>query len=206
MQHLSYVEQRGKVNFPEFTAERVYMKEFYKEKGLPSELSRWQNTVDSMLEGVETDEPIYLMIDQGVVKGGTSHRRGGLHVDGYWNPGVKAHGGRHGYQPPQHHGTKHFGSWKTGGWVNCDFKDKEALILASSLTAARGYQGIWEGSCGEGGDCSHINTSNLKEVVMHAGNIYAGNVTMLHESLPVAEDCIRTLVRLNVPGWSPEKY
>ena len=35
MQHLSYVEQRGKVNFPEFTAERVYMKEFYKEKGLP---------------------------------------------------------------------------------------------------------------------------------------------------------------------------
>ena len=195
MQHLSYVEQRGKVNFPEFTAERVYMKEFYKEKGLPSELSRWQNTVDSMLEGVETDGPIYLMIDQGVVKGGTSQRRGGLHVDGYWNPRISAHGG-----------TKHFGSWKTGGWVNCDFKDKEALILASSLTAARGYQGIWEGSCGEGGDCSHINTSNLKEVVMRAGNIYVGNVTMLHESLPVAEDCIRTLVRLNVPGWSPEKH
>ena len=195
MQHLSYVEQRGKVNFPEFTGERVYMKEFYKEKGLPSELSRWQNTVDSMLEGVETDGPIYLMIDQGVVKGGTSQRRGGLHVDGYWNPRISAHGG-----------TKHFGSWKTGGWVNCDFKDKEALILASSLTAARGYQGIWEGSCGEGGDCSHINTSNLKEVVMHAGNVYAGNVAMLHESLPVAEDCIRTLVRLNVPGWSPEKH
>ena len=195
MQHLSYVEQRGKVSFPEFTAERVYMKEFYKEKGLPSELSRWQNTVDSMLEGVETDGPIYLMIDQGVVKGGTSQRRGGLHVDGYWNPRISAHGG-----------TKHIGSWKTGGWVNCDFKDKEALILASSLTAARGYQGIWEGSCGEGGDCSHINTSNLKEVAMHAGNIYAGNVTMLHESLPVAEDCIRTLVRLNVPGWSPEKH
>ena len=195
MQHLSYVEQRGKVNFPEFTGERVYMKEFYKEKGLPSELSRWQNTVDSMLEGVETDGPIYLMIDQGVVKGGTSQRRGGLHVDGYWNPRISAHGG-----------NTHIGSWKTGGWVNCDFKDKEALILASSLTAARGYQGIWEGSCGEGGDCSHINTSNLKEVVMHAGNIYAGNVTMLHESLPVAEDCIRTLVRLNVPGWSPEKH
>ena len=195
MQHLSYVEQRGKVNFPEFTGERVYMKEFYKEKGLPSELSRWQNTVDSMLEGVETDGPIYLMIDQGVVKGGTSQRRGGLHVDGYWNPRISAHGG-----------AKHIGSWKTGGWVNCNFKDKEALILASSLTAARGYQGIWEGSCGEGGDCSHINTSNLKEVVMHAGNIYAGNVTMLHESLPVAEDCIRTLVRLNVPGWSPEKH
>ncbi len=195
MQHSSYVEQRGKVNFPEFTAERVYMKEFYKEKGLPSELSRWQSTVDSMLEGVDTDGPIYLMIDQGVIKGGTSHRRGGLHVDGYWNPRIGAHDG-----------TRHIGSWKTGGWVNCDFKDKEALILASSLTAARGYQGIWEGSCGEGGDCSHINTSNLKEVVMHAGNIYAGNVTMLHESLPVAEDCIRTLVRLNVPGWSPEKH
>ena len=155
MQYLSYVEQRGKVNFPEFTGERVYMKEFYKEKGLPSELSRWQNTVDSMLEGVETDGPIYLMIDQGVVKGGTSHRRSGLHVDGYWIPGVMAHGG-----------GRHAGSWKTGRWVNCDFNDKEALVLASSLTAARGYQGNWEGTCGEGGDCSHISTSNLKEVVM----------------------------------------
>ena len=91
MQHLSYVEQRGKVNFPEFTGERVYMKEFYKEKGLPSELSRWQNTVDSMLEGVETDGPIYLMIDQGVVKGGTSQRRGGLPVDGSWHPRISPH-------------------------------------------------------------------------------------------------------------------
>lgn len=197
MKHFSYVEQRNSVQFPEFTGERVYMKEFYKDKGLPFELSRWQPTVDAMLDGVGTDGPIYLTIDQGVVKAGSSHRRGGLHVDGYWNPWISAHGGGH-------CGGRHSGSWKTGGWVNCAFKEKEALILASSLTSARAYYGMWEGSCAEGGDCSHINADGMKEIIMQGGQIYAGNVTMLHESLPVKEDCIRTLVRLNVPGWSPE--
>lgn len=32
---------------------------------------------------------------------------------------------------------------------------------------------------------------------------YAGNVSMLHESMPLPTDTLRTLVRINVPGWSP---
>jgi hypothetical protein len=57
----------------------------------------------------------------------------------------------------------------------------------------------------DGGECSHIDTTDLQEVVMQAGFAYAGNVAMLHESLPVPMDCLRTVVRLNVPGWSPSK-
>lgn len=197
--NLSYVEQRGSVSFPEFTGERVYMREFTKKSGLPSDLSRWQKTVDHMLDDIITDNPIYIMIDQGVVKAGSSHRRAGLHLDGYWNPVSCSHGGG------GHGGRVSASSWDTGGrWGSCNFDKPEALILASSLTAACGYHGEWSGSCGEGGDCSHIDTSGMQALELMQGIVYAGNVSMLHESLPVASDSLRTLVRLSVPGWSPE--
>lgn len=107
MRHYQSIVRSGlSVTFPAFMAERVYMEEFTKQDGLPEHLSRWQNTVDTMLTGVDTDGPIYLMVDQAV-----------------------------------------------------------PLI--------RDY-------------------------------VYAGNVSMLHESLPVAETCERTVVRLNVPGWTPQ--
>jgi hypothetical protein len=55
----------------------------------------------------------------------------------------------------------------------------------------------------EGGDCSHIDVALLAHLPMMANQVYAGNVCCLHESLPVQQDSIRQLVRLNVPGWSP---
>lgn len=45
----SIVQPRGNVQFPEFTRERVYMREFKKKEGLPFDLRRWQPTVDAML-------------------------------------------------------------------------------------------------------------------------------------------------------------
>jgi hypothetical protein len=51
----SIVQERGRVVFPEHAGERVYMREIFKRKGLPPDLRRWQQTVDAMLEGVETD-------------------------------------------------------------------------------------------------------------------------------------------------------
>jgi hypothetical protein len=79
----------------------------------------------------------------------------------------------------------------------------EGIILASSVIGCRAYDGIWQGEPGEGGDCSHIDLSNLSPVLMLPAQVYAGNVNMLHESLPMGADCLRTVVRLNVPGWAP---
>lgn len=208
----SIVEERGSVVFPQFTGERVYMREFRKTDGLPLELARWQPTVDAMLDGIDTDGPIYLMIDQGLVRAGVSHRRPGLHIDGYWHPDVGVHGGHrgkaisaHGSTPPSdtgnHRGSRH--SAGAGGWENATYVEHEGILLASTVTAARALAGEFHGAPSEGGNCSHIDTNGLCEVMMHAGRTYAGNVTMLHESLPVARDCLRTLVRLNVPGWTP---
>lgn len=197
----SIVKQLCNVSFPIHTMERVYMQEFYKEKGLPDNLSRWQHTVDSMLQDVDTDGPIYIMIDQGIVKAGSSHRRPGVHIDGYWVPQMQCHSG-----PGGHIHAKNKGYWDGDYWKHSklDWPD-EAIILASDVKACAAYSGSWEGEIGEGGDCSSVDVSKLNRVELLPNVVYAGNVTMLHESLPISTDVLRTLVRLNVPGWSPKE-
>lgn len=182
---VSNVQQRGFVPFPEFTGERVYMREFTKAAGLPPDLARWQDTVDAMLDGVDTSGPIFLMVDQAPVKVATTHRRPGLHVDGYWNPALYAHG----------HGGGH-------GGHRIDGAESEALILASDVLGCAAYVGRFDGQPGDGGDCAHIDASGLLRVDMEPGRAWAGHTLhMLHEALPVRRDCLRTVVRLNVRGW-----
>lgn len=236
----SIVQARGAVTFPQHTGERVYMRPFYKANGLPFDLARWQPTVDAMLDGVDTDGPIYLMVDQGLVRAGVSHRRPGVHIDGYWNPAVRAHGGTGSHIGKSAHGGSgggHIGSGNRNGgahrgggghlgrsdaptrdhhsgggrhsagvqdtWASATYEEHEGILLASSVTAARAYAGQFDGQPGMGGDCQHIDLSGLRNVAMQSGQVFAGNVTMLHESLPVHADCLRTVVRLNVPGWTP---
>lgn len=202
----SLLKEIGPVQFPENTGERVYMLPFTKREGLPFHLSRWQLTIDAMLQGIDVEGPIYLMIDQGTVQMGKTHRRGGAHIDGNWNPTVNSHsgggggGGSHG-PPPGKHRPGGTGSGNGGGW-NCANFNPEALILASDVTASCAYVGEVEGEPAEGGDCCHIDLSNTLRVPLVAGKAYAGNVTMIHESLPLLRDCGRTLVRLNVPGYT----
>lgn len=223
----SKVKETGFVTLPDFQGERVYMLEFFQKSGLPDHLSRWQDTVDQMLDGITTDLPIYLMIDQKFVRKGEFHRRPGVHIDGYWVPAMGSHGGhggrhkpmafegRHGHKPfpvaPNvysgghgGHGGRHkpFPGSLEDSWENSDFSFPEALILASNVASAKGYEGIFSGPIKNGGACEHLDVSGLRDVPMEAGKAYVGNVTFLHETLPAAQDCLRTLVRLNVPGYS----
>lgn len=217
----SIVKEIGPVEFPAFTGERVYMLEIFKDKPLPETLKRWEPTVAQMLVGVDTDGPVYLMIDQKMVKATETHRRPGMHIDGFWMPENRAHGpahiimkeartGRHGrpeywqspkgvvsasgihYTPPVSpgHGTR----------VSDDIWPNETIILASDVSACRALVGNWQGEIGKGGDVTHLAFPDLQEIQFKANTAYAGNVTFLHESLPVPQDVCRTIVRLNVPG------
>jgi hypothetical protein len=59
--------------------------------------------VEAMLHGIETDQPIFFMVDQMIVPVGVSHRRPGAHVDGFWFESIHAHGsggGGHGTRGP----------------------------------------------------------------------------------------------------------
>jgi hypothetical protein len=205
----SIIKELGIVPLASNTGERIYMREFRKEDGLPFDLARWQPTVDAMLSEVDTDGPIYLMVDQALVSAGAAHRRPGVHIDGYWHPALHAHGTPtpspgHSGQPPAPTPGRHI--WAAGGHghiIRNDDTVPEGLILASDVAACRAFVGQWEGAPGEGGDCRHIDLSGLHPVILQSGIAYAGNVAMLHESLPVPLDCLRTVVRLNVPGWTP---
>lgn len=229
MLHRSIIEARGDVSFPAWQGKRVYMEAFLKSQGLPANLAEYQPTVDAMLEGIDTDLPVYIMIDETEVRAGECQRRPGLHIDGYWNPGTMSHGS-HGarasehravprrhrsdpYVPPRHRSIPpghasltagHTGHQSGAGlWKDADFAAPEGIILASSVSAAEGYLGTYEGPIGEMGDCAHIDISKLDVLPMEAGRVYAGNVNCLHQSLPVETSCRRSLVRLNVPGWTP---
>lgn len=196
---LSIVEKRNQVTFPAHTGERVYMQPFTKRDGLPKSLRRWQLTVDQMLEGIDTDGPIYLMVDQKRVSAGAPHRRPGIHVDGNWHPSIQAHGHP---RPPGH---IHAGTWDNPGdgrWKHHSYSP-EAIVLASSAFGARAYAGEFGCKIGPGGECSELDLSRLMAVDMDPFCAWVGNVTMLHESLPVPRDTVRTVVRLNVPGWEP---
>lgn len=181
---VSNVQQRGRVTFPEFTGERVYMRRFTKAAGLPPDLARWQPTVDAMLDGVNAPGSIFLMVDQSPVRAGMAQRRPGLHVDGYWNA-----------DSARHNGGGHF---LAGDGA-------EAILLASSVLGGCGYVGRFDGRPGDGGDCEHLGRDGLLRVDMEPGYTWAGHALhMLHESVPVRCDALRTLVRLNVAGWAPQ--
>ena len=186
---LSYVQKRGFVSFPKFTGEKVYMREFYKRTGLPFDLRRWQPTVDMMLAEIESDEPIYLMIDQAQTEAGAFHRRSWLHVDGYWDAKSQT-------WPPSPN-NPHLAIDPS------DVSPKEAIVLASNVLGSRAFVGRFNVMPKTGNDCASISANGLRRVDMLPDIVYVGNVSMLHESIPVERDCLRTVVRLNVPGWSP---
>ena len=212
---ISTLQAGGPVSFPAFTGERIYMVPFFKEDGLPAHLRRWQRTVDDMLEGVETEFEIYLMVDQKMVEAEQTHRRPGLHIDGYWCSGIQAHGvGGHsvgGGEGPGHNTGRHRledlppvpTKRKPKPRPKKNASAAEAILLASDLSACEGFEGEFDYDVPHGGNCENVNTFRLQRTTMRAGRVYAGNAHMLHQSLPVHSRTTRTVVRLNVPGWSP---
>lgn len=168
----------GPVSFPPFLGERVYMVPFTKGRPLPRALARWQDTVNAMLRQIDipASRRLYLMIDQARVVAGTPHRRPGPHIDGNWVEDLTAE--RH----------------ATGRAMY-----PETLLLASDVAGCIGYTGTYLNRIGAGGDCSKVSLKGMRKVTMRAGRVYAGNVTMIHESIPIKASCERTLVRINVP-------
>lgn len=84
--------------------------------------------------------------------------------------------------------------WSADGFL------PEALILAHDVEGSScGWNGEVNGDPMVGGDCSHLDLSGMERVVLEKNRVYVGNVTMIHESLPIYKETKRTLVRLNVP-------
>lgn len=162
--------------------------------GLPKRFERWLPTIQDMCRGLVLGGKNYLMVDQREVKEGEYHRRGGPHIDGNWIPGEPGSGVVVGKS-----GTGHV-TWNEPKWNSEEALKTEAIILASNVTGCIAYVGDVDGTPKQGGDCSHLDLSKMRKVIMEPNVAYIGNVFMIHESVPVSENCQRTVVRLNCPG------
>lgn len=193
---ISSVHQGERVTFPAFTGERVYMHKFYRDTGLPPEFRRWQDTVDAMLDGIDSVGPVYLMIDQWIVRAGRHHRRPGVHVDNYWDDAIRVHG----YEPPPR--PAHSPKPRPVHGNHSRYGSNEAIVLASDVLGCRAFVGAYDTEPGDGGDASHVDLSRLDTVDLAPGRTWFGDTaSLLHESIPQSQDCLRTVVRLNVTGW-----
>ena len=177
--------------FPRFKAEMLYMVPFTRES-IPECAQRWTGVIKDMLYNVNHDGTMFLMVDQAELKAGQIHRRPGVHVDGYWS------GDNHRGHVPR------AGAVDVGNpWTRVDLTSPEAILLASDVEGSRFFTGRYENRIRNGGDASQVSLDGCE---VHTGKpkwIYAGNAAMLHESTPVAQDCRRTVVRINIPGWTP---
>lgn len=214
----SYVQERGEVEFPEFTGERIYMREFKQAAGLPSDLARWQPTVDQMLYGIKTKYPIYLMVDQSIVEAGQSQRRPGVHIDGIWFAKEKMHGEHRTTRPGRHRDPEREPNQPElpdQPEIDPDTGDddqipgrkpwRQGLLLASSVFGAMAYNGDYKAMPNRDGSFNNLDMDKLIAAPMWAGTVYAGDsLKMLHESIALSRRCQRTVVRLNVVGWLPE--
>ena len=191
------------VPFPSFTGERVYMREIALGAALPADLARWQSTVDAMTRGILATGPAFLMIDQTEVSAGQTHRRPGLHVDGYWHPVMS----RHGNQPAPGGGHNPAPAPRPGHVFahsgHCPSGAREALIIASDVEGCEAYEGEWDGVAGAGGDCSAVRVARLRRQRMCAGVAWIGETgALLHSAIPLSARNLRTVVRINVQGWA----
>jgi hypothetical protein len=82
--------------------------------------------------------------------------------------------------------------------------DKGGMIISSNYEACDGWIGEFNNIPLDGGDCSHIDLSNLQKFRLKANKVYLGNSTFLHESLPIDENVNRQLVRITLPSEKVE--
>lgn len=181
------------INIPSFDGE-LKMVPFNLEnlEGVPAGFHR---TVTEMVSGLPFKRGIaYLTVDGREVEKGSTHRRGGKHIDGNYIPEVCGWGsGGNGWKvgeggrtlTSEHHRQSY--ESETGG-----------MLIASTYPACKGWIGNFKGKAKEGGDCSHISELN-DGFIMKPNTVYYGNSQFLHESLPIDQTVHRTIIRVTLP-------
>lgn len=136
----------------------------------------------------------FLTVHGKLVKKSKTLRRGAPHIDGNFLESLKwgSGGGGNGWKVGENgnvlSSTEHKLSYKN---------KKGGMLITSNYSACKGWNGVYNGEAGVGGDCRHIE---LEEGFMLESNkVYYGNSQFIHESLPVKEDVHRIMYRITLP-------
>lgn len=175
----------GQVIFPPFSGIRILMMPIVLEdleRSLPSWLSSWKKVLNQIIDNAPTSEGIgYLTIDERKVPAYESHRRPGLHVDG-WCDDVDD------------------GGWGGGGW------GKNHFLTAASHLGCRVWLQEFAGQPQRYGSCEHLR-SQLQDINCYdclPQRLYKLENLCVHESYPLTVPAARQFIRLSMPsnaGW-----
>jgi hypothetical protein len=220
---MSQLHEVENIEFPEFSGVRVMMLPVVlgDESSLPSDILAkvWHEPVSLLAEIAIGKMPDiagfvgYLTIDEAVVKPGLTHRRPGLHTDGYaeftndtitlggWSGGPWAAPKREKLPKPQPEEPpkRHRGGWSGGPW---SASGSLGMLSASSIIGCEAFDQTFEGVSGSNGDCSHLieQLDPTSKVVLEPGRVYAMDGDTVHRSLRHMERTARQFVRLSMPS------
>lgn len=181
-------------------------------KMLPFELSdlanipeKFKTLVEKLIAFLPIKQGIaFLTVDGKTVQQGKTQRRGGKHIDGNYilnmGWGGNGWGGNGGWGGGN--------GWKVGenGFKlslpqhKISYENPNGgMIIASDFVGCMGWNGLFEGKAGVGGDCSHLDIKQESGFLLKPNMAYYGNSQFVHESLPIEKNVHRNLVRITLP-------
>ena len=131
----------------------------------------------------------YLTVDQKEIAAGQSHRRRGLHVDGYWRTGANVNAGVWGGGG---------GVW--GGSGKRQWHEGSGMILVSDVVGCRAWRAEIDGDPDAEGDCEKFREILGEGEVLLPGAPYWLSPGCVHESVVQTVSVKRTVVRLSLPS------
>lgn len=173
---MTNVKKLSQVRFPKFSGTRVMMMPFHIQYPVDS-LPAYLKGYGEMVRCLKLGEPGigYLTVDEVFVKKGETHRRPGLHVDGY-------------------------GSWGGGGgWGG------RGMILASTMQGCRAWQHESPIPVDSDGGLDHAREhfKDADSILMEPNTAYWCAPMAVHESIPQYIDWNRQFVRISMPNDFP---
>ena len=211
----SRMAEIGTIKLPTNVPHLLYMHEIDMAGNIkmPDGFKEWEDVIAEALQPLGgMPGEAFVTIDQKDIIAGDTHRRAGAHIDNIWYKDLYAHGGGHrggddgggGHRGGGHLGMA--GDWRGGdgpNWIgknNAKDYDDEigGLILASDVQACEAWVGDFDNEPGIGGDCEHFRDQLTNGILLEANKTYLANSTCIHESLPLAMDVTRTLMRISL--------
>lgn len=191
----SLIRPVGSLALPPFAGTRVYMQShILGERVRIQDNPAFEDPIEKMLANVQDDgAKVFITIDQKLVLPGKTHRRPGAHVDGNfifsWSSGgggwLTGENGR--VLSPENHKLQYVNPM--GG-----------MLIVSDYQACRAWVGEIDDEPGQGGNCAHMadKLKTLESFLLDPNQVYLGNSTCVHESLPIQEEVQRTLIRITL--------
>ena len=212
----SVASRIGRVLLPEFTGKRIMMMPFLIEDLTTLSLSQvggWRDTVQEILKGSTVRGIGYLTVDETIVEKETTHRRPGLHVDGYKlssyggsvsygggsNPYVSPYAAPAPYAAPSQYVPAPYGavSAYAGSLPN------SGMYLVASNNGTRAFIQNFKGSPGHEGDCEHLRKQCKTPTVFADHEAWWCSGLLVHEGVPATASGPRQFLRISMPSDAP---